>query len=150
MAPTLATVSHVLIPGSTHLRYGSPCLYSRFHAFMLWQVPHLCQLTPTRTSNSMSMRFSHPTCYLQDWDEIADEVIIARPRNHCVNISTSPHGAIRHKPTSYGRIHKRSLSGRKSLELTSFCPLSRPHSRHFALLDAVFQPHVGQFANLPA
>ena len=150
MAPTLATVSHVLIPGSTHLRYGSPCLYSRFHAFMLWQVPHLCQLTPTRTSNSMSMRFSHPSCYLQDWDEIADEVIIARPRNHCVNISTSPHGAIRHKPTSYGRIHKRSLSGRKSLNSLSFCPLSRLGSRHFALLEAAFQLHTGRFADFSA
>lgn len=145
-----AMVAPVFSPDSTNTRHGSPCLYSRFHAFMLWQVPHLCQLTPTRTSNSMSMRFSHPTCYLQDWDEIADEVIIARPRNHCVNISTSPHGAIRHKPTSYGRIHKRSLSGRKSLELTSFCPRSRPCSRHFALLNAVFRLHTGQSTDFSA
>lgn len=38
-----------------------------------------------------------------------------------------------HKPTSYRRIHKSAFSGRESFELTSFCPLSRPWSRHFAL-----------------
>ena len=79
-----AMVAPIFSPDSTNTRHGSPCLYSRFHAFMLWQVPHLCQLTPTRTSNSMSMRFSHPTCYLQDRDEIADEVIIAPSRNRYV------------------------------------------------------------------
>ena len=95
----------------------------------------------TRMSISATMCLSpscsHPPCYLQDRDEIADGVIIAPSRNHCVNISTSHHSAIRHKPTSYGRIHKRALSGRKSLELTSFCPLSRPWSRHFALSRAL-------------
>lgn len=83
-----AMVAPIFSPDSTNTRHGSPCLYSRFHAFMLWQVPHLCQLTPTRTSNSMSMRFSHPTCYLQDRDEIADDVIITKPRNRCVKVTT--------------------------------------------------------------
>ena len=32
---------------------------------------------PTRMSISVSMRCSHPPCYLQDRDEIADDVIIA-------------------------------------------------------------------------
>ena len=77
------TVAPVFSPDSTSTCYGSPCLYSRFHSFMLWQVPHLCQLTPTRTSNSMSMRFSHPTCYLQDRDEIAGDVI-----NRYVKVTT--------------------------------------------------------------
>lgn len=83
-----AMVAPIFSPDSTNTRHGSPRLYSRFHAFMLWQVPHLCQLTPTRTSNSMSMRFSHPTCYLQDRDEIADDVIITKPRNRCVKVTT--------------------------------------------------------------
>lgn len=63
------------------------------------------------------------------------------------NLGTSPHSAIWHKPTSYGRIHKSAFSGRKSLNLTSFCPLSRSISRHFALLEAVFQLYTGQFTN---
>lgn len=58
-----------------------------------------------------------------------------------------PHSAIWHKTTSYGRIHKSAFSGRKSLNLTSFCPLSRSISRHFALLEAVFQLYTGQFTN---
>ena len=117
-------------------------------------APLLLPDSPTRMSISATMCLSsscsHPTCYLQDRDEIADEVIIAPSRNHCVNISTSHHSAIRHKPTSYGRIHKRALSGRKSLELTSFCPRSRPCSRHFALLNAVFRLHTGQSTDFPA
>lgn len=80
-------VAPIFSPDSTNTRHGSPCLYSRFHAFMLWQVPHLCQLTPTRTSNSMSMRFSHPTCYLQDRDEISDDVIFAKSRNRYVIVT---------------------------------------------------------------
>ena len=105
-------------------------------------------------SISATMRFSHPTRYLQDRDEIADDVIIAispgTPKPLCEshrNLSTSLHGAIRHKPASYGDIHKSALSGHKRLNSHSFCPLLRLGSRHFALLYAVFQPHVGQFAD---
>lgn len=114
---------------------------------------------PTRMSISATLRLSsscsHPTCYLQDRDEIADDVIIAispgTPKPLCEshrNLGTSPHSAIRHKPTSYGRIHTSAFSGHKSLISHSFCSLSRPWSRHFALLDAVFQPHVGQIRPL--
>lgn len=105
----------------------------------------------------LSLSCSHPPCYLQDRDEIADDVIIAilpgTPKPLCEshrNLGTSPHGAIRHKPTSYGRIHTRAFSGHKSLNSTSFCPLSRPGSRHFALLNAVFQLHIEHFAGFPA
>ena len=47
-------------------------------------------------------------------------------------------------------IHKSAFSGHKSFNSHSFCPLSRPGSRHFALLDAVLQPHTGQSADFPA
>ena len=116
---------------------------------------------PTRMSISATMCLSpscpHLPCYLQDRDEIADDVIIAispgTPKPLCEshrNLGTSPHGAIRHKPTSYRRIHKSAFSGHKSFNSHSFCPLSRPGSRHFALLDAVLQPHTGQSADFPA
>ena len=42
---------------------------------------------PTRTSISATMRFSHPACYLQDRDEIADDVIIAQYRKSYVKIT---------------------------------------------------------------
>ena len=42
---------------------------------------------PTRMSISATMRFSHPTCYLQDRDEIADDVIIAQFRNRYVKVT---------------------------------------------------------------
>ena len=86
-----ATVAPIFSPDSTNTRHGSPCLYSRFHAFMLWQVPHLCQLTPTRMSNSATMCLSsscsHPPCYLQERDEIVDDVIIAPSRNRYVKVT---------------------------------------------------------------
>ena len=57
---------------------------------------------PTRMSISVSMRCSHPPCYLQDRDEIADDVIIAispgTPKPLCEshrsvgNIITMPSG----------------------------------------------------------
>ena len=90
---------------------------------------------PTRMSISATLRLSsscsHPTCYLQDRDEIADDVIIAispgTPKPLCEshrNLGTSPHSAIRHKPTSYGRIHTSAFSGHKSLISHSFCSLT--------------------------
>lgn len=46
---------------------------------------------PTRMSISAAMCLSpscsHPPCYLQDRDEIADDVIIAKPRNLCVKVT---------------------------------------------------------------
>ena len=112
--------------------------------------------TPMSISATMclSSSCSHPPCYLQDRDEISDDVIRHQaPKRLCEshrNLGTSPHGAIRHKPTSYRRIHKSAFSGHKSFNSHSFCPLSRPGSRHFALLDAVLQPHTGQSADFPA
>ena len=112
---------------------------------------------PTRMSISATLRLSsscsHPTCYLQDRDEIADDVIIAispgtrKPlcESHR-NLGTPPHGAIRHKPTSYRRIHKSAFSGHKRLNSTSFCPLSRPWSRHFVLSCVLHRPCIGHFA----
>lgn len=35
----------------------------------------------------LSPSCSHPTCYLQDWDEIADDVIIVKSRNRCVKVT---------------------------------------------------------------
>ena len=35
----------------------------------------------------MNMRFSHPPCYLQDRDEIADDVIISQPQNRYVKVT---------------------------------------------------------------
>ena len=47
---------------------------------------------PTRMSISAAMSLSpscsHPPCYLQDLDEIADDVIITKPRNRCVKVTT--------------------------------------------------------------
>ena len=43
---------------------------------------------PTRMSISVSMRFSQPPCYLQDRDEIANDVIIVKFRNRHVKITT--------------------------------------------------------------
>ena len=43
---------------------------------------------PTRMSISVSMRFSQPPCYLQDRDEIVDDVIIVKFRNRHVKITT--------------------------------------------------------------
>lgn len=50
-------------------------------------APLLLPDYPARMSISVSMRFSHPTCYLQDRDEIADDVIIAKPRNRYVKVT---------------------------------------------------------------
>ena len=97
-------------------------------------APLLLPDYPTRMSISATMWLSpsrsHPTCYLQDRDKIADDVIIAispgtlKPlcESHR-NLGTSPHSAIWHKPTSYGRIHKSAFSGHKSLNSTSFCTI---------------------------
>ena len=49
---------------------------------------------PARMSISATMRFSQSLCYLQDRDEIADDVIIAQFRKRYVNItvlSVHPH-----------------------------------------------------------
>ena len=51
-------------------------------------APLLMPDYPRRMSISATMRFSHPTCYLQDRDEIADDVIIAQFRNRYVKITT--------------------------------------------------------------
>ena len=120
-------------------------------------APLLMPDYPTRTSISATMCLSsscsHPTCYLQDLDEIADDVIIAKPRNRYVKVTVISV----HPLTVQSDINPRAtvasikvlFSGRESFELTSFCPRSRLDSRHFALLDAVFQPYVGQFARFP-
>ena len=54
-------------------------------------VPLLMPDYPTRMSISAAMwlspSLSHPPCYLQDRDEIADDVIIAQTRNRCVKVS---------------------------------------------------------------
>ena len=117
-------------------------------------APLLLPDSPTRMSISATMCLSsscsHPTCYLQDLDEIADEVIIAPSRNHCVNISTSHHSAIWHKPASYRRIHKSAFSEHKRLNSHSFYPCSRPRSQHFALSRVLHLPYAVQFANFPA
>ena len=67
----------------------------------------------TAAAMCLSPSCSHPPCYLQDRDEIADDVIIAPFRNRYVKVtavSVIHHGAIRHKPTGYRRIHKSAFS----------------------------------------
>ena len=62
-------------------------------------VPILATVAPllmldytTRMSISVTMclspSLSQTTCYLQDRDEIADDVIITKPRNRCVKVTT--------------------------------------------------------------
>ena len=118
---------------------------------------------PTRMSISVTMCLSsscshppcsHPTCYLQDQDEIADDVIIAispgTPKPLCEShrsVGTSHHGAIRHKPTSYSRIHKSAFSVHKSLNSLLFCLRSRLDSQHFALPGAEIRLYAGHFAS---
>ena len=99
----------------------------------------------------MSIRSSVPTCYLQDRDEIADDVIIVKSRNRYVKVTAISV----HPLTVQSDINPRAtvasikvlFSGHKRLNLHSFCPLLRLGSRHFALLEAVFQPYTGQFTN---
>ena len=54
-------------------------------------APLLMPDYPTRMSISatmwLSLSLSHPTCYLQDRDEIADDVIIAPSRNRYVKVT---------------------------------------------------------------
>ena len=101
----------------------------------------------------LSSSCSQPTCYLQDRDEIADDVIIVKFRNRYVKVtavSVIHHGAIRHKPTGYRRIHKSAFSGHKSLNSTPFRLRSRPGSQHFALSRVLYRPYVGQFVDFLA
>ena len=138
-----ATVTLSFIPGSTRPCHGSSLAY----AGLPHTDEHLCDhvvITITLTSTLLSPRpgWNRRWCYHR-------QVPITLCDNHSI-ISTSSHSAIWHKPTNYGRIHTSAFSGHKSLNSHSFCPLSRPCFRHFALLDAVFQPHVGQFANFLA
>ena len=54
-------------------------------------APLLLPDYPTRISISATMCLSpscsHPPCYLQDRDEISDDVIITKPRNRCVKVT---------------------------------------------------------------
>lgn len=78
----------------------------------------------------LSLSCSQLPCYLQDRDEIVDDVIISQPRNRYVKVTVisvqPPHGAIRHKPTSYGRIHTGAFSGIRASIHTRFA-LSHAH-----------------------
>ena len=130
------TVTPAFIPDSTHPRYGSSSAY----AGLPHTNEHLCDhvvITILLTSALLSPRpgWNRRWCYHRS---------IPKPlcESHR-NLGTSPHSAIRHKPTSYRRIHKRALSGCKSLN-------SRSNSWHFALLEAVFQLHTGQFTSFLA
>lgn len=120
-------------------------------------APLLMPDSPTRMSISVSMCLSsscsHPPFYLQYRDEIADDVIIVKSRNRYVKVTAisvyplTVQSDI--KPRATVAFIKVLFLGGKSLEMTSFCPLSRPYSQHFALLEAAFQLHTGHFAGLP-
>lgn len=116
-------------------------------------APLLLPDYPTQMSISATMWLSpscsHLPCYLQDRGEIADDVIITKPRNRYVKITvlsvhplTVPSGI---NPRATGASIKVLFRGIKASIHTR--PLSRLDSRHFALPDAVFQPHVGQTAD---
>lgn len=142
------TLSHVtvtlsFIPGFTHSCHGSSLALARFpHT-----NEHLCDhvfIIILLTSALLSPRpgWNRRWCYHR-----------SDPKPLCEshrNLGTSHHGAIRHKPTNYRHIHKSAFSGHKSFNSHSFCSLSRLDSRHFAILDAVFQPHVGQYSDFLA
>lgn len=133
------TVTLSFIPGSTHPCHGSSLAYAR--------LPHTNEYRNEHeilTSALLSPRpgWNRRWCYH-----------LSAPKPLCKshrNLGTPPHCAIRHKPTSYRRIHKSAFSGHKSFNSHSFCPLSRLDSRYFAILDAVFQPHVGQYSDFLA
>ena len=124
-------------------------------------APLLMTDFPTRMSISATMWLSPscppPTCYLQDRDEIANDVITTispgTPKPLCES-----HRSVVNTLTVQSDINPRAtvastkvlFGGRKSLELTSFCPLSRSRSRHFALSGALYRPCTGRFANFPA
>lgn len=127
-----ATVAHVFIPGSTHPHHRSFLVYAGLPQTNEHKIISTNLLSPRPGWNRR-------WCY-------HGPAPITLCKSHR-NLGTSPHSAIRHKPTSYGRIHKSAFSGRKSLNSTSFCPLSRSISRHFALLEAGFQLYAGQFTN---
>ena len=143
MTLSLATVAPAFIPGSTHPCHGSSPSYAGLPHTNEHLYDHVFIII-TLTSALLSSRpgWNRRWCYHRQ---------VPKPlcESHR-NLGTSPHGAIRHKLTSYRRIHKSAFSGRKILELTSFCPLSRPWSRHFVLLNAVFRLHSGHSANFPA
>ena len=142
------TLSHVtvalsFIPGSAHPCHGSSLAY----AGLPHTNEHLCDhvfIIISLTSALLSPRpgWNRRWCYHRQ---------VSKPlcESHR-NLSTSLHGAIRHKPTSYRCIHKCAFSGHKRLNSTSSCPLSRPWPRHFALLNAVFRLHLGHSANFLA
>ena len=138
-----ATVTPAFIPGSTHPCHGSSLAYAGLHH----TNEHLCDhvfipFLPTSALLSPRPGWNRRWCY-------HCSAPITLCDNHSI-ISTSSHSAIWHKPTGYGRVHKSTLWGRRSLNLTSFCPLLRSSSRHFALLEAVFQLYTGQFTNFLA
>lgn len=140
MTLSLATVAPAFISDSTHPRYGSSLALAGLHH----RNEHLCDhmfITILLTAALLSSRpgWNRRWCYHRQ---------VPKPlcESHR-NLGTSPHGAIRHKPASYGCIHKRALSGHKSLNSTSFCPLSRPWSRHFALSRVPYRPYAGQSAS---
>ena len=139
MTLSLATVAPAFIPGSTHSCYGSSRLPHTNE--------HLCDhvvIIITLTSALLSPRPG----WNRRWGYHCSvpKPLCERHRN----LGTSPHGAIRHKPTSYRRIHKSAFWGRKNLEMTSFCPLSRLDSQHFALLGVLYRPYAGHFTDFSA
>lgn len=136
MTLSLATVAPAFIPGFTHPCNGSSLAF----AGLPHTNEHLCDhvvITILLISALLSPRpgWNRRWCYHRQVPKLLCD-------NH--------HSAIRHKPTSYSRIHKSAFSGHKSLNSISFFPLSRPWSRHFALLNAVFRLHARQFAGFPA
>lgn len=82
-----ATVTAVFSPDGTTACYGSPLPLFQIPLTHATVTPLLMPDYPTRMSISATMRFSHPTCYLQDRDEIADDVIIAQFRNRYVKVT---------------------------------------------------------------
>ena len=140
MTLSLATVSHVLIPGSTHSRYGSSLAY----AGLPHTNEHLCDhvfITILLTSDLLSSRPG----WNRRWGYHCSAQITLCESHHSIgNIITVPSGI---NPRATVASIKVLFSGHKRLNLHSFCPLLRLGSRHFALLEAVFQLYTSQFTN---
>jgi len=105
---------------------------------------------PTLMSISATMRFSHPPCYLQDQNEIADDVIISQPRKRYIKITAL---SVHPFTVQSGISSRATVASIKVLfggVKASFQPFSCLNPQLFAPLEAVFQLRTGQFASFPA
>lgn len=102
---------------------------------------------PTRmsifTAMWLSPSLSHPTCYLQDRDEIADDVIITKPRNRYVKVTVIS----LHPLTVQSDINPRATVASIKVLFRGIKASIQPH---FALSDTLYRLCIQQFTGFPA